>query len=60
MGYWSQRRVGLHGQKSPPLVPDWPILIQMNPQSLIGPKVTVLIGQIRTTITGQNCTALVE
>ena len=45
-----QRGAGFYGQKSPPLVPGWSVLMQRrttNPCNLIGPKGTVLIGQNR-------------
>ena len=41
----SQKGAGLYGQKSPPLAPDWSVLMQMrtpNPPSLIGPSGTAL------------------
>lgn len=46
----------------PPLTPDWFVLMQMrtpSPQSVIGPKGTVLMGQGRATLVGQSCSALI-
>ena len=53
----SDRGARLNRDKSPPLVPDWLILMQIrtpNPHSLIGPKSTVLTGQNGAALIGQQ------
>lgn len=45
---WDRGELTLYKQKSPPLVPDWSVLMQMrtpSPCSMTWPKNTVLIGQ---------------
>lgn len=54
------RGASLYGRKSPPLVPNWSVLMPirtLNPCCVIGPKVTALVGQNRTTLVGQSCAA---
>lgn len=51
----SQQEADFYREKSPPLDPDWFILMQIrspNPHSLIGSKRTVLIGQDGATLIG--------
>lgn len=50
-GFPYYRGAGLYGQEFPPLVPDWSFLMQMktpNLHNMIGPKGTVVIGQIQS------------
>ena len=59
----SQRGAGLYGQKSLHLVPDWSLLMQIrtpNPNSLIGPKGTAMVGQNRASLVGWSCEASIR